>query len=136
MWRKTCFSLVGLLLTSVAIAPVPAAHAAQPVPGHSGLVPDVPRRDTPRITTGEITDLEPPHSIVFHWWETDRAGRLKFEGWPGYRLESVGDDETRVRHHARLLAYGVWALGRPIWRRFAVKERTITIDGLKASFEG
>ena len=25
--------------------------------------------------------------------------------------------------------------GRPIWRRFAVKERTITVDALKDSFE-
>jgi hypothetical protein len=33
------------------------------------------------------------------------------------------------------LSYGVWRLGTPIWRRLAVKERTITIDALKASFE-
>lgn len=45
---------------------------------------------------------------------------------------SVG---TRVVHHARLMAYGIWRLGRPIWRRLAVKERTITVDALKASFE-
>jgi hypothetical protein len=49
---------------------------------------------------------------------------------------AVGENETLVRHHARLAAYGVWALGRPIWRRFAVTERTITVDALKASFEG
>ena len=61
---------------------------------------------------------------------------MKLEGWPSYRLEPVGENETLVRHHARLAAYGVWALGRPIWRRFAVTERTITVDALKASFEG
>jgi hypothetical protein len=26
-------------------------------------------------------------------------------------------------------------LGTPIWRRFAIKERTITVDALTASFE-
>jgi hypothetical protein len=34
-----------------------------------------------------------------------------------------------------LVSYGVWRLGTPVWRRFAVKERTITVDALKASFE-
>jgi hypothetical protein len=34
-----------------------------------------------------------------------------------------------------LVSYGVWRLGSPIWRWFAVKERTITVDALKASFE-
>lgn len=61
---------------------------------------------------GEIVELEAPHRLVFHWW-----------------------DETLVRHRGRLVAYGVWRLGTPIWRRFAVKERTITIEALKASFE-
>ena len=40
----------------------PAAAAlppgAQPVPGHTALVPAVPRKDTPRISNGEIWDLE------------------------------------------------------------------------------
>jgi hypothetical protein len=33
------------------------------------------------------------------------------------------------------VSYGVWRLGTPIRRPFAVKERTITVDALKASFE-
>jgi len=40
-----------------------------------------------------------------------------------------------IRHRAKLMSYGVWRLGTPILRRFAVKERTITVDALKASFE-
>jgi uncharacterized protein YndB with AHSA1/START domain len=84
---------------------------------------------------GRIEEIEAPDTIVFHWWEKSRSGRLKFEGWPSYRLQSVGDRETLVRHRAKLMSYGVWRLGAPIWRRFAVKERTITIDALKASFE-
>ena len=31
---------------------------AQPVPGHTRLVPDRPRNNTPRISTGEIWDIE------------------------------------------------------------------------------
>ena len=30
----------------------------QPVPGHTRLVPDQPRNNTPRISTGEIWDME------------------------------------------------------------------------------
>jgi uncharacterized protein YndB with AHSA1/START domain len=84
---------------------------------------------------GEIAELEAPHTIVYHWWEKSRSGKLKFEGWPSYRLQSSGDGATLVRHHATLVPYGVWRLGTPIWRRLAVKERTITVDALKASFE-
>jgi uncharacterized protein YndB with AHSA1/START domain len=84
---------------------------------------------------GEITEMEPPHTIVYHWWEKSRSGKLTFEGWPGYHLEAVSDNETLVRHSARLVSYGVWRLGTPIWRRFAVRERSITVEALKASFE-
>lgn len=84
---------------------------------------------------GEISEMQAPHRIVFHWWEKSRSGKLKFEGWPTYDLYPAGDGETLVRHRAKLVSYGAWRLGRPIWRRFAVKERTITVDALKASFE-
>jgi uncharacterized protein YndB with AHSA1/START domain len=84
---------------------------------------------------GEIVEMEAPHTVVFHWWEESRSGKLKFEGWPSYHLQASGDSATLVRHRGTLMSYGVWRLGRPIWRRFAVKERTITVDALKASFE-
>jgi uncharacterized protein YndB with AHSA1/START domain len=84
---------------------------------------------------GEIAELEAPHTIVFHWWEQSRSGKLKFEGWPAYHLEPVGDRETRVRHRARLVPYGVWRLATPVLRRFAVNERTTTLEALRASFE-
>lgn len=83
---------------------------------------------------GEIAELHAPHTVVFHWWQKARSGKLTFEGWPSYHLESVSEDETLVRHHARLMSYGVWRLGTPLWRRFAVKERTITLEALEASF--
>ena len=84
---------------------------------------------------GEILELEAPHTIVYHWWEKSRSGKLKFEGWPSYHLEPSGESATLVRHRAKLVPYGVYRLGAPIWRRFAVKERTVTVDALKASFE-
>ena len=84
---------------------------------------------------GEISELDAPHTLVYHWWEKSRSGKLKFEGWPSYHLQAAGDGETLVRHRARLESHGVWRLGTPIWRRFAVRERTITIDALKSSFE-
>lgn len=83
---------------------------------------------------GEIAELEAPHTVVFHWWEKSKKGKLTFEGWPGYTLQPAGDG-TLVRHHAKLTMYGIYAYGSPIFRRFAVKERTVTIDALKASFE-
>jgi uncharacterized protein YndB with AHSA1/START domain len=84
---------------------------------------------------GEIAELDAPHTIVFHWWEKSKSGRFAFEGWPSYDLQSSGDGGTLVRHRAKLVPYGVWRLATPILRRFAVKERTITVDALKASFE-
>ena len=84
---------------------------------------------------GEIAELEAPHTIVFHWWEESKSGKLKFEGWPSYRLHSSGEGETLVRHSGKLVSYGAWRLGTPIWRWLAIKERTITVDALKASFE-
>lgn len=84
---------------------------------------------------GEIVELVAPHTIVYHWWEKSRAGKLTFEGWPSYRLQSSGEGETLVRHRGTLVSYGLWRLGTPIWRRLAIKERTVTVDALQASFE-
>ncbi|MFG1955111.1 hypothetical protein [Micromonospora sp. NPDC048830] len=39
--------------------------AARAVPGHTGLVPGTPRNDVPRITDGEITDIEVIGNRVF-----------------------------------------------------------------------
>jgi len=62
MFRKSSLSavVVAVMATTLVLLPAMAdpAAAAQPVPNHSGLVPDAPRTNTPRITTGEILDLE------------------------------------------------------------------------------
>ncbi len=84
---------------------------------------------------GEIVGLDAPHTVVFHWWEKSRTGRLTFEGWPSYSLQVSAENGTLVRHHAKLNVYGVYRLAAPIFRRFAIRERTVTIDALKASFE-
>lgn len=84
---------------------------------------------------GEVDELDAPHRIVYHWWDRSRSGRTRMEGWPGYTLEAVGERETLVRHHARLRANGVRALGTPLLRVFARRERTATMDALVRSFE-
>ena len=59
--------LAGLVgsMTALGIAVVPHAGAAQPVPGHTSLVPNVPRKNTPVIGSGEIWDIEVVGSHVY-----------------------------------------------------------------------
>ena len=42
----------------VSIAPTAQAAGEQPVPGHTSLVPPVPRKDRPIVTGGEMWDIE------------------------------------------------------------------------------
>jgi uncharacterized protein YndB with AHSA1/START domain len=86
-------------------------------------------------TPGEIEEFEPPHTLVYHWWDRSGRGRLHAEGWPAYSLAVTGDGGTLVRHHARVVTHGVYRLATPVLRRIAVKERTTTIEALQASFE-
>lgn len=110
-------------------------HTRQTSPGEPAVGTTFVDETSQGAMPGEIAELEAPHTIVYHWWEKSKSGKLKFEGWPSYHLQSSGDSGTLVRDRAKLVAYGVWRLGTPILRRFAVKERTITVDALKASFE-
>ncbi len=87
------------------------------------------------LVHGEIVELEAPHTVVYHWRDAWASGRLKMEGWPGYSLEASDDNQTIVHHHAKLNAYGLYRLAWPILRWLALRERTVTIDALKASFE-
>jgi uncharacterized protein YndB with AHSA1/START domain len=86
-------------------------------------------------TPGEIVEFHAPHSLTYHWWDRSKSGRLKVEGWPSYSLETAGDGTTLVRHHAKMHTYGMYRLATPIFRRIAVRERTATVDALRASFE-
>jgi PKD repeat protein len=67
--RKTlvAVTLTGLLgsLIVLGLATAPPARAAQPVPGHTGLVPSKPRTNTPLISTGEIWDFEVAGTRVY-----------------------------------------------------------------------
>ena len=58
---------IAIVLATLAVGLVaaPPADAAQPVPGHTGLVPSTPRTNTPRISTGEIWDIEVVGHRVF-----------------------------------------------------------------------
>lgn len=86
-------------------------------------------------TPGEIVEFDAPHTLVYHWWDSSKSGKLKTEGWPGYSLESADDHTTLVRHHAKMHTYGRYRLATPLLRRLAVRERTTTLDALRASFE-
>lgn len=85
-------------------------------------------------TPGEIVEFEPPHTLVFHWWDKSKSGKLKLEGWPGYSMDADGQGATLVRHHAKMQTYGLYRLATPVLRRIALKERTATIEALAASF--
>jgi PKD repeat protein len=58
---------IAIVLATLAFgfAAAPPARAAQPAPGHTGLVPSTPRTNTPRISTGEIWDIEVVGQRVF-----------------------------------------------------------------------
>jgi PKD repeat protein len=56
---------VVLATLALGVAAAPPAGAAQPAPGHTGLVPGTPRTNTPRISTGEIWDIEVVGQRVF-----------------------------------------------------------------------
>ena len=83
---------------------------------------------------GEIAELDAPNRIVYHWWDRSSSGTSRMEGWPGYTLEAVDERETRVRHDVRLRANGIRALGTPVLRIIAHRERTATMDALVRSF--
>jgi uncharacterized protein YndB with AHSA1/START domain len=86
-------------------------------------------------TPGEIAEFQPPHTLVYHWWDKSKAGKLKLEGWPAYRLEMTDDGSTLVRLTAKMHTYGMYRLATPVLRRIARKERSVTLDALAASFE-
>ena len=87
-------------------------------------------------TPGEVVEFDRPHRLVYHWWDSSKAGKVKVEGWPGYRLEVTDDDTTLVRHQASLHTHGLYRVVTPLLRWIAVRERTATMDALAASFEG
>ncbi len=64
--RTAVLALIGLAASTASVMAVaPAAQAAQPRPGHTRLAPDVPRKDTPMISNGEIWDIEVVGNRVF-----------------------------------------------------------------------
>ncbi len=83
---------------------------------------------------GEVETFEQPTRLVYHWWQKAPWGSKLAEGWPGYTLESVGPQETLVRHDARLRTYGIYGPATPVMKRIALRERTAVLDALEASF--
>ncbi|GAB3887578.1 SRPBCC family protein [Terrabacter terrigena] len=86
-------------------------------------------------TPGEISELEAPKALTYHWWDRSRSGRLNMEGWPAYTLEAAGDGATVVRHHVSLRTHRIYRLATPVLRLIARRERTAVLVALAASFE-
>lgn len=110
-------------------------HTRQTSSGPAGLGTTYEDRTTVGLIPGEIVEFAPPRRILHHWWDSTKSGRIKMEGWPGYILESTGDNETLVRHNAKLRAHGIYSLAIPILKRLASRERAATLEALKKSFE-
>jgi uncharacterized protein YndB with AHSA1/START domain len=103
-------------------------------PGEPGLGTTFLDDTTYGATPGEIVEFQPPTRLVFHWWDRAKSGKTKVEGWPGYTLTAQDAGTTLVVHDAKLQAHGMYRLAGPVFRRLAVKERTVTLEALQASF--
>jgi len=110
-------------------------HTEQTSAGPPGLGTTYVDHTTFGRTPGEIVEFEPPHTLVHHWWNRTKGGHLHVEGWPGYSLAADGDGTTLVRHHAKMITYGIYRPATPVLRRIALRERTATMNALKLSFE-
>lgn len=110
-------------------------HTKQTSPGEPTLGTTFLDETAYGPTPGEIVEFHAPHTLVYHWWDSSRSGKYKAEGWPGYWLESADGNTTLLRHHAKMNTYRMYRLATPIFRRIVLKERTATVDALKASFE-
>jgi uncharacterized protein YndB with AHSA1/START domain len=110
-------------------------HTQQTSPGPPSLGTTFIDETSFGPTPGEIVEFDAPNRLTYHWWDSFKSGRVKAEGWPSYSLEAADDDATLVRHHATMRTYGIYRLATPVLRRIAVRERTATVDALKASFE-
>ena len=111
-------------------------HTQQTSPGAAALGTTFIDQTSFGPTPGEIVEFHPPHTLTYHWWDSSKSGKVKAEGcWPSYSLESADDGTTLLRHHATMHTYRMYRLATPILRRIAMRERTATVDALKASFE-
>jgi uncharacterized protein YndB with AHSA1/START domain len=109
-------------------------QSRQTSPGPVGVGTTYEDRTRMGTMPGEVAEHVPPYRLVYHWWDRTSSGRTRMEGWPAYSLEARGERETLVRHHARLRANGIYALGTPLLKMFARRERTATLDALVRSF--
>lgn len=87
-------------------------HTRQTSPGEPAVGTTFVDETSQGPMPGEIVEMEAPHTIVYHWWEKSKSGKLKFEGWPSYDLEPSGDtDLASIRcqgtHHHSRCAQGV-----------------------------
>ena len=111
-------------------------HSEQTSPGVPSQGTTYVDQTTMGDAPGEIEVFEPASRLVYHWWDKAKCGKVKGEGWPAYSLEEQPDGSTLVRHDARVHTYGIYTLPVPmfIFRRMALKERSVTLEALAKSF--
>ncbi len=83
---------------------------------------------------GEVSEMEKPRKVVFHYWAR-LFGSKMMEGWPGYELQKLGPQKTKVIHHAEGRLFGWFKLFKPLVQKIANKERRLTLQSLKRSLE-
>lgn len=83
---------------------------------------------------GEVAELERPTRVLFHY-VAEVLGLVVMHGWPGYTLEPLSDDATRVHHIAEARLRGPFKLLTPVIQRMATAERTRTMRALKTSLK-
>lgn len=110
-------------------------HSEQTSPGPSAVGTAYVDSTLFGPTPGEIAEYEPPHTLVFHWWDRTKKGKTLLEGWPAYSLESTSDGGTVVRQHATLHTHGRYRPATPMLGFMARRERTAIMEALVASFE-
>jgi uncharacterized protein YndB with AHSA1/START domain len=95
-----------------------------------------PYTDETRLGTvhGQVSEFERPNKVTFHY-EARVGGATIMHGWPGYELEPVSENRTRVRHRATARLRGPFKLFRPLVQRIATRERQLTVASLKDSLE-
>ena len=103
-------------------------HTRQTSPGKPAVGTTYVDETSQGAIPGKMVELEVPREIVYHWWEKSKAASSGARVGRATPCGRPAKNETLVRHHAKLNMYGVYQLAAPVFRRIAVRERSVTVD--------